>query len=165
MYECSSSSHFRFGLAVLSYQKVTSWTKRDTMNADAILNLLPESIKITDIKVFGGYCHQHVEPYLQTSRTTCRRTPYQCGQQWHHATQLCYAHQFHNESTTPLRYHFLLQRTAKVLNYTISHQPQAIPQTLPLTWSSELVSLVDTIHHPVASILKETPIRLATIMM
>ncbi|KAH7409752.1 hypothetical protein BKA64DRAFT_406562 [Cadophora sp. MPI-SDFR-AT-0126] len=43
---------FGFGLAVLSYQTIATWTKRDTINADAILNLLPDSVKITDIKLF-----------------------------------------------------------------------------------------------------------------
>ncbi|KUJ16054.1 uncharacterized protein LY89DRAFT_102015 [Mollisia scopiformis] len=53
--DCAHSvivSLFSCGLAAMSYETIAAWTKRDTINADTILDRIPNYIKITDMKVF-----------------------------------------------------------------------------------------------------------------
>lgn len=53
MCKCSSSGLFGFWACSLGLSESCNLGQADTINADAILNLLPDSIKITDIKMFG----------------------------------------------------------------------------------------------------------------
>lgn len=49
----SHSDLFFNGLAVVTYQTTGTWTKRDTYHVDSVLARIPESVKITDVKVYG----------------------------------------------------------------------------------------------------------------
>jgi hypothetical protein len=41
------------GLAVVTYQSTGTWTKRDTYHADNVFSRIPDTIKITDVKILG----------------------------------------------------------------------------------------------------------------
>lgn len=55
-YECANSviiSAFSMGLAVCTFQSTGTWTKRDTYQVDSVLGRIPDTIKITDVKLLG----------------------------------------------------------------------------------------------------------------